>query len=99
MRGGDMGKSNLNECANEAIRETVRKWRPGKEKVWMILVGNTTLTIPEIQEWMHFIGDVLERYHACSSPCVGPMLDTLATYHTEQLIALRDAIVEGTKCP
>lgn len=94
-----MVEDNLNECANDAIYETVRDFRPGKEAVWMVLVGNTTLTMPDLAEWMDFVGEVLKRYNSCASPCVGPEPEPLAEFHTEQLIALRDAIVEGTKCP
>lgn len=94
-----MDQEQLELCANDAIRLTVKHWRKSIDQSWMILVGNTTLTIPDRAEWMDFVGDVLNKYNQCTDPCVGPELEKLAEFHTEQLIALRDAIVGGTTCP
>lgn len=97
--GGTMSKPNLHLCANDAIRLTVKEMRPSIDQSWMTLIPATTLTMPDVGEWLDFIGRVLKRYNACATACVGPQPKGLAKFQTEQLILFRDAIVKETVCP
>ena len=94
-----MSDVNFDACANRAIRETVKEMRPSIDQSWMTLVPATPLTMPDRPEWMDFLGRIMKRYNRCVAQCSGPAAERLVDKQNEQLIALRDAIVEATKCP
>jgi hypothetical protein len=85
--------------ANDAISETIKDQRPSVTGSWMTLVPeNAPLNFTTQAAWMGFLGAIIERYRLAIKPCRCPGAAVFASYSSEQLIQLRDAMLEATIC-
>jgi hypothetical protein len=94
-----MAEHDHTDVANDAISVTIKDQRPSVTGSWMTLVPeNAPLNFASQQAWMGFLGAIIERYRGSIKPCRCPGAAVFATYSSEQLIQLRDALVEATIC-
>lgn len=87
-----------NDAANAAIRNAIEELRPNVAGSWMTLEPHEPpLSFDHPAACMGFIGLIVELYNDAVAPAQTADAAHFADLCGEQLIVLRDAIVEATQ--